>query len=119
MNWTQLGASTFDPAMPDKLFVGPEFSPENGNISDEALKGVFVAKFRDYGNFSVAPPKFVSITANPDGTVTVVWTGGGTLQYTASLAPPVKWLDAPAGSVSPFTFDPSQIGPTVFGRIKK
>ncbi len=119
VDWTQLGASTFDPAMPDKLFVGPEFSPENGNISDVALKGVFVAKFRDYGNFSVAPPEFVSITVNPNGTVTVAWTGGGTLQYTTSLTPPVTWADAPAGSVSPFTLDPSQVGPIVFGRIKK
>jgi len=54
VDWTQLGTSTFNPAMPDKLFVGPEYSPENGNISNPEQQGVFVAKFRNYGNFPPA-----------------------------------------------------------------
>jgi len=119
VDWTQLGTSLFDPAMPATLFVGPEYSPELGNISDEGLKRPFVAKFRDYGNFTVAPPEFVSVTLNANGTVTLAWTGGGTLQYTTSLTPPAQWADAPAGTVSPYTLDPTQIGPVVFGRIKK
>ena len=67
MNWTQLGASTFDPAMPATLFVGPEFSPELGNISDEGLKRPFVAKFRDYGNFTpFIPLKIAWISFHAD-----------------------------------------------------
>ena len=53
--WTQLGATTFDPAMPDKVFVGPEYTPENGNITDGLdLRGTWLAKFRDYGDTPLA-----------------------------------------------------------------
>jgi hypothetical protein len=53
--WTSLGSSTFDPAMPDTLYVGPEFAPENGNIAEDSGKrAMFLAKFRDYGDTS--PP---------------------------------------------------------------
>jgi hypothetical protein len=36
--------------MPASLFVGPEFSPENGNIPDVASRGRFLAQIRDYGD---------------------------------------------------------------------
>jgi hypothetical protein len=48
--WSQLGTTTFTEPMPAKLFVGPEYSPENGNITEEASRGTFVAKFRDYSD---------------------------------------------------------------------
>jgi hypothetical protein len=51
LNWLNLGSTTFDPPMPDKLFVGPEFAPENGNIpEDSGLRAMWLAKFRDYSN---------------------------------------------------------------------
>jgi len=57
VNWLELGATTWgvdDPAktpMPDTVFVGPEFSPENGNISLAEDRGTFLAQFRDYGDY--------------------------------------------------------------------
>jgi hypothetical protein len=55
LTWTQLGTTTFTESMPAKLYVGPEFSPENGNV-DEALRGAFVAKIRDFGDYPYVPP---------------------------------------------------------------
>ena len=72
--WTQLGTTTFTEAMPAKLYVGPEFSPENGNIAeDSGLRGVWVAKFRDYGTY------------NPVTTPTVGITAAGVITYTGVL----------------------------------
>lgn len=59
--WTQLGTTTFPEPMPDKLYVGPEYSPENGNITEEGSRGMWLAKMRDYGNYPVAPPTPPSI----------------------------------------------------------
>ncbi|HPW82464.1 MAG TPA: hypothetical protein PLK09_15635 [Verrucomicrobiota bacterium] len=61
-------------------------------------------------------PEITSVKANSDGTLTVTWTGGGTLQYTTSLTPPVSWTDA-TGATSPYTFTPP--ASTLFGRIVK
>ena len=57
-------------------------------------------------------PKFTSIKANADGSITVSWTGGGTLQ----AAPTVKgpW-QAVTGATSPYTFTPTSS--MLFGRI--
>ena len=99
--WTQLGTTTFAdealdiPPMPAKLFVGPEFSPENGNIPEESgLRGVWVAKFRDYGTY------------NPVTTPTVGITAAGVITYTGVLqsSATVNGTYAPvAGAVSPYT----------------
>ena len=62
--WTQLGTTTFDEPMPAKLFVGPEYSPENGNITEEASRGMFVAKFRDYGD--TFPPYSIGLNFGAD-----------------------------------------------------
>ncbi len=59
VNWTQLGTTTFDEPMPAKLYVGPEYSPENGNITEEASRGTFVAKMRDYSD--TFPPLSVGL----------------------------------------------------------
>ncbi|MHB1306053.1 MAG: PA14 domain-containing protein [Limisphaerales bacterium] len=101
VTWTQLGTTTFAdealdiPPMPAKLFVGPEFSPENGNIPvDSGLRGVWVAKFRDYGTY------------NPVTTPTVSITTAGVITYTGVLqsSATVNGTYAPvAGAVSPYT----------------
>ena len=65
----------------------------------------------------VAPPtapRFTKSTRNADGSITLEWTGGGTLQAAASITGP--WQDV-AGANSPYTFKPT--APALFGRIKK
>lgn len=60
-NWTWNGSTSwYDDSfletptglkpMPDTMYVGPDYSPENGNISDETLRGMWLAKFRNYGD---------------------------------------------------------------------
>lgn len=48
--WTELGRTTFTEPMPAKLYVGPEYSPENGNVTEEASRGTWLAKIRDYSD---------------------------------------------------------------------
>jgi hypothetical protein len=59
-------------------------------------------------------PKFTAWRINTDGTMTLEWTGGGTLQ----AAPTVlgQWQDV-TGATSPYTFQPS--GNMLFGRIMR
>lgn len=100
-NWVSLGAYTFPttdadgnpvPAFSATAFVGPNFSPETGNISDSAnARRAFLAQFRDYGNgigtVPVEPPGDVKITiARVQNQVELTWSGGGTLQTSTNLA---------------------------------
>jgi hypothetical protein len=49
--------SATDGAMTNVTYVGPEFSPENGNVTVETDRGRWLAKFRSYGNtFSTYAP---------------------------------------------------------------
>jgi hypothetical protein len=57
--------------------------------------------------------KFTSIVKNADGTITIQWDGGGTLQAAEAVTGP--WQDVT--STSPFTVTPTQ--QILFGRIKK
>ena len=94
VTWTQLGTSTFNEPMPANLFVGPEFSPENGNISPADLQGMWLAKFRDYGNY------------NPVVTPTIGISSAGVITYTGVLrsSATVNGTYAPvAGATSPYT----------------
>lgn len=61
-----------------------------------------------------AVPQFTSITRSANGTITVEWTGGGTLQAAPTVTGP--WQDV-TGASSPYTFTPDQ--PALFGRIRK
>jgi len=60
------------------------------------------------------PPRFVSIVRNANGTITVTWTGGGTLQAAPSVTGP--WQNV-TGATSPYTFTPTDA--MLFGRIMK
>ena len=64
VKWTQLGTTTFPEPMPKTLFVGPDYSPENGNITDESLRGMWVAKFRDYGDTKAASARTYGVGLN-------------------------------------------------------
>ena len=97
--WTQLGATTFDPAMPDTLYVGIDYSPENGNVTDGLdLRGMWLAKFRDYGDYvkEVAKPA-LSFQKTATG---LAITFEGTLQSVDTITG--AWADV-AGATSPYT----------------
>ncbi|MBI2949136.1 MAG: hypothetical protein HYY23_15960, partial [Verrucomicrobia bacterium] len=58
--------------------------------------------------------KFTKIARNADGTITLEWTGGGTLEAATSVTGP--W-QAVTGATSPYKFTPS--GAQQFGRIRQ
>ena len=58
-------------------------------------------------------PKFTKSSRNADGTITLEWSGGGTLEAAASITGP--WQAVP-GATSPYKFTPT--GPQLFGRLK-
>ena len=62
---------------------------------------------------TVAGAKFTKFAKNADGSITIEWTGGGTLQAAGAVTGP--WQDVP-GAASPYTFKPA--GAALFGRIK-
>jgi hypothetical protein len=95
-DWILLGTQTFDPPMPDKLFVGPEYSPENGNVTDEASRAMWLAKFRDYGNITtttVPGGSQISFTRTATG---LTLTFEGTLESADSITGP--WTDVAGAS---------------------
>ncbi len=55
-----------------------------------------------------------SIVKNANGTITVTWSGGGTLQAAPTVLGP--WQDV-AGATSPYTFTPNE--QMLFGRIRR
>jgi hypothetical protein len=59
-------------------------------------------------------PRFTGITRNANGSITVQWTGGGTLQSAPSVTGP--WSDVP-GASSPATLTPT--GGQIYGRIRQ
>ena len=68
------------------------------------------------GGQVVIPPKaaqFTKFTKNANGSLTLEWTGGGTLQAAPAVTGP--WQDV-TGATSPYTFTPTAAA--LFGRIK-
>jgi hypothetical protein len=59
-------------------------------------------------------PKFSGISVNANGSISIAWEGGGTLQAAPSVTGP--WQDV-AGATSPYTFTPSTS--MMFGRIRQ
>ena len=57
----------------------------------------------------------ITITKNSDGTITLSWTNGGTLEAATSILGP--WQEVT--STTPYTFTPQAGVPMTFGRIKK
>ena len=115
VNWIQLGTTTFPEPMPETLFVGPEYSPENGNITDETLRGVWLAKMRDYGD------------TFPDGggngetpTLSVVRTATGlTLTFTGALESADSVLGPWTAVPGPSPQDVQTTGPAKFYRARE
>jgi hypothetical protein len=100
-NWVNLGSTTWpdkaDPTstnIPDTVYVGPEYSPENGNITDEASRGMFVAKFREYGDtLSTSQGPTISVARTGTG-ISITFTG--TLQSADTVTG--AWTDVPGSS---------------------
>jgi hypothetical protein len=99
----------------------------NGVIATIHLGGVQTVRFDmpsgdfDYVVFvptTSAPPapKFTSIARNTDGTITIQWTGTGTLQTATSITG--SWTDVP-GATSPFNYTPPAGEQMRFVRIKQ
>ncbi|MGO8930665.1 MAG: hypothetical protein ACLQU3_27725 [Limisphaerales bacterium] len=117
VNWVTLGETTWGVDdtnkldMPATVYVGPEFSPENGNITEAIDQGTFLAQFRDYGDVVTQPT--LSVAKNPDGTFTLTYTG--TLYSSTTVN---GTYTAVSGAATPFTVNPKATGasPNVFYR---
>jgi hypothetical protein len=96
VNWVAMGSSTFNPAMPDTLYVGPDYAPENGNVNPSSLQAAWVAKFRDYRSHGVIPP-VMTYAKTPTG---MTITFEGTLQSADSVTGP--YTDITPAAVSPY-----------------
>jgi hypothetical protein len=58
-------------------------------------------------------PRFTSVVANEDGSITVTWEGGGVLEAAPAVTGP--WGEV-EGATSPYTLDPTEA--MLFGRIR-
>lgn len=98
---------------------------EAGQILTVPMGGVQTVRFNlgsgdiDYLLFvnATAPvdrPEFTSVVRNANGSITVSWTGGGTLQAAPAVNGP--WADVP-GATSPYTLQPT--ADMLFGRIRQ
>jgi hypothetical protein len=100
-NWVTLGTTTWgidDPSkMPDTVYVGPEFSPENGNVTLPADQGTFLAQFRDYGDYSDVFEPQLKIARSAQG-ATITW-AAGTLVSSPTINGPYT---AVTGATSPY-----------------
>jgi len=116
VTWVTLGTTTWGvddtskTPMPATVYVGPEFSPENGNITQAADQGTFLAQFRDYGDYVANPQLTVSMDAT--GKVTISW-AAGTLVGSST----VHGTYAPVtGATSPYVVTPTA-GATMFYQV--
>ena len=117
VTWSRIGATTWaadastaNLMMPDKVYVGLDYSPENGNVSNEVLRRMFLAKFRDYGDTFPAVPQ-LTVERTLTG-LRITYTG--TLQSATIL--PGPWDDV-TGAVSPYS--PVATGAQMFYRARK
>jgi hypothetical protein len=95
-----------------------------GDIAVVPMGGVQTVRFNlgsgdfDYLLFVPASAQqeimITRVARNADGSITIEWTGGGTLQAAPAVTGP--WTDVP-GAASPYTFTPSQA--ILFGRIRQ
>jgi hypothetical protein len=113
ITWNSLGTSDFaalstdfDP-LPAKLYVGPVFGPENGNITDATKQGAWAMRIRNYGDYSAAQPAATLTISRSGNNITISWDpAGGTLQSAATVLGP--WTDVGSGNPATVSILPSQ-----------
>lgn len=96
VTWANIGTHNFpsDAELPSTVYVGPYFAPELTNNDSWKIGHSVVAKFRDYGPFTVAQPApTLSIVRTATG---ITFTFEGTLQAADSVVGP--WADVTGGS---------------------
>jgi hypothetical protein len=81
--------------------------------NDATANSMQVAEVELLGTITAPFPKITGPTWNTDGSLTVSWTGGGTLQAATAVTGP--WQDVT--DTSPYTFKPTEAA--LFGRIIK
>jgi hypothetical protein len=109
-NWTSLGSTTWGVTdtnhilMPDTVYVGLDYSPENGNVA-AGFKGMFGVKYREYRNHGAVAPPTLTFVKNADGTFTLTYTGTLVSSDTA------KGTYTPvSGATNPWTVNPKATG---------
>lgn len=136
----RLGRVTSSPSQPNQTVedLGAFDAPRTGGWGNNALVPLrdgennmvaldlagtqtlrFTTRDADYDFilFTLAPterPMITGITRNTDGSLTITWTGGGTLQAAPTVSG--SWEDV-TGATSPFTFTPTAAA--LFGRIRQ
>ncbi len=115
---------TFDMQYKDTLLFYnlalPNYAPISGGTFGLGARtgGEFEEHWFDNIQISTsteAPAPEAQIARAPTGTITIQWSGGGTLQSASSLTNPT-WTDV-AGASSPYTVNPTQ--PMQFYRIRQ
>jgi hypothetical protein len=119
VNWIYLGATTWgvDTAltMPDSVYVGPEFSPENGNVSVAADQGTFLARIRDYGNYVAVFDPQLQVGVDATGKLTITWVTG-----TLVSSPTVQGTYTPVpNAASPYVVAPTPSAGAMFYRVQQ
>lgn len=105
------------PPFPATVYVGLNYSPDNGNISPQSgERGAFLARFREYGNVSGSDPgPGIRLTIRkvlPE--VEIAWEGGGTLQSRVAVESG-SWENVP-NAASPYRTTPQG---TRFYRVQR
>jgi hypothetical protein len=116
--WVELGSTTWGVddeakiAMPAKMYVGPEYAPEIGNVSNESDRGTFLARFREYGTYVAVFNPGLTVNRDATGKITITWTSG-----TLVSSPAVDGnYTAVAGATSPYVPTPTT---TTFYKVKQ
>lgn len=119
VDWINIGSTTWpDPAdangtlMPNPMYVGMEYTPENGNVSPASLQSMFVAKFRDYRTHSTVVTRPTLTHQRTSAGLTITFEGALQSADTATGT----WSDV-QGAVSPYPVTAS--GTQKYYRAKK
>ena len=110
VNWTDQGTTVLTDQQPD-MYVGPFLAVETGNIwppagypvwtapFDANYARLFVAQFRNYGDYSASTPAPAVGISKSGNALTITYTG--TLEQSATLGATASWAPV-AGATSPY-----------------
>ena len=116
LDWVQHHMLEYaDPVLNDTLFVGPFYSPENGNIGPLESRGSWLAKFRNYSDFTGGCGRLI-VTALIFNEVSITWED---LTCTLQGGPTINgpWTDIDNSGA--YIFSAEAEGPQRFYRLFK